>query len=110
MFHRICQVSVYVREISTCVLFITLKIMIFFPYVAKWIRRFQWKQCWPVVTPQTAPGEKMILEGSFFVAALCWLLADLWHWPFFAAFIFNCCKGDQTNNKKIFDCCFTNPS
>ena len=85
LFHLICQVSVYVREISTCVLFITLKIMIFFPHVAKWIRQFQWKRCWPVVTPQTASGAK-IYFGRKFLCSCFMLVAS---WPMALAFF--CC-------------------
>ena len=44
MFNLIRKVSVYVREIHTCVVLIVLKTMIFFPHVAKGIRQLQFKQ------------------------------------------------------------------
>ena len=74
MFHLICQVLVYVREMNTCAIFIILKTIIFFTYVVKSITQLQLKQCWPVVTPHTASEANMIFEGS----------AALWHWPLFA--------------------------
>ena len=35
---------------------------------------------------------------KFLLAALCWLLAGLWHWLFFLYCILNSYKADQNND------------
>ena len=35
MFHMMCELPVYLREINKCVMFIILKTLIFLPHVAK---------------------------------------------------------------------------
>ena len=48
-----------------CNIFFISKTWIGLPYVAKQKRQLNWKKCSPMVTPQTASGVTMVLEGSF---------------------------------------------